>query len=134
MLQVDFDFLIFSPMAFFRHTALHLLLSLIIISGLGARYASGISEVVVSEETTKTPSAAELAKFSERGSMSRPMPVQRHGLSQASLLDGAPKFAPLPFLPIVAVADIRHTEPRFAAPTEISLSSPLTGSVRVRAP
>lgn len=121
-------------MEFFRHTALHLLLSLIIISGLGARYVSGMGEVVVSEETSKAPSTAELAKFSEKGSMSRPMPVQRHGLSQASLLDGAPKFAPLPFLPIIAVADIRHNEPRYAVQTEISLSSPLTGSVFARAP
>lgn len=112
---------------------LHIVLSLIIVSGLGARYVSGISDVVVSEET-KAPSTAELAKFSEKGSMSRPLPVQRHGLSQASLLDGAPKFAPLPFLPIVAVADIRHNEPPSAAPTEISLSSPLTGSVCARAP
>jgi hypothetical protein len=120
-------------MAFFRHTALHLLLSLMIISGLGARYVSGMGEVV-SEETTKTPSAAELAKFSEKGTMSRPMPVQRHGLSQASLLDGAPKFAPLPFLPIVAVADIRHTEPRFAAVTTAFRVSPTAGSICARAP
>ncbi len=121
-------------MAFFRHTALHLLLSLMIISGLGARYVSGMGDMVVSQETTKTPSTAELAKFSEKGSMSRPMPVQRLGLSQASLLDGAPKFAPLPFLPIVAVADIRHNEPRFAAVTTAFQVSPTTGSICARAP
>lgn len=105
-----------------------------IISGLGARYVSGMGDMVVSQETTKTPSTAELAKFSEKGSMSRPMPVQRLGLSQASLLDGAPKFAPLPFLPIVAVADIRHNEPRFAAVTTAFQVSPTTGSICARAP
>lgn len=120
-------------MAFFRHSLLHIVLSLIVISGLGARYVSGISDVVVTEETS-TPSTAELATYSEKGSMSRPLPIQRHGISQASMLDGAPKFAPLPYQPIVAVADIRYTEPLVAVITTAFRVSPTSGSVSARAP
>lgn len=121
-----------------RHPFVLTVFSLVLLLGLGSRSVAAWMPAATPAMETEAPVSDSDAAFSvmtDGSGMNRPAPSQRHGLTQASLFDGAPKFHPLPFLPALALTDIpvAHADAGAAAP-ERAADDPLRGAVVARGP
>jgi hypothetical protein len=106
--------------------------SLMLLLGLGSRSVAAWMPAAA----PVADSESAFSVMTEGSGMNRPAPAQRHGLTQASLFDGAPKFHPLPFLPALALSDIpvAHAA-RTGAPAPVrATDDPLRGAVVARGP
>jgi hypothetical protein len=129
---------IFSAMCRFRHPFVLTVFSLVLLLGLGSRSVAAWTPAVTPVAESEAPSSDRDAAFSvmiDGSGMNRPAPSQRHGLTQASLFDGAPKFHPLPFLPALALTDIPVAHADAGAPAPVrATDDPLRGAVVARGP
>jgi hypothetical protein len=105
--------------------------SLMLLLGLGSRSVAAWMPAAA----PVADSESAFSVMTEGSGMNRPAPAQRHGLTQASLFDGAPKFHPLPFLPALSLTEIPvgHSDDGIATVETVG-GDPLLGAVVTRGP
>lgn len=114
-----------------RHPFVMTVFSLMLLLGFGSRSVAAWMPTASPVEESESA----FSVMTDGSGMNRPAPAQRHGLIQASLFDGAPKFHPLPFLPALSLTEIPvgHADDGMSSVSTVD-GDPLLGAVVTRGP